>query len=105
MDLGQLDKGMELLHRCLQPAPEHSHDYVAQGMEAPESLRGLAGNGLREIAVRGLKARRLRLDLYSTGLDTNRPRAEWICIFTRIRQNCRVAEKALPEVQMKGRIA
>ena len=29
MDLGQLDKGRELLHRCLQLAPGHSHACVA----------------------------------------------------------------------------
>jgi len=31
-------------------------------MEAPESSRSLARNGLREIAVRGLKSRGLRMD-------------------------------------------
>ncbi|HUS75282.1 MAG TPA: tetratricopeptide repeat protein [Methanothrix sp.] len=29
VDLGQLDKGRELLHRCLQLAPEHLHACVA----------------------------------------------------------------------------
>jgi tetratricopeptide (TPR) repeat protein len=29
VDLGQLAKGMELLHRCLQLAPGHSHAFVA----------------------------------------------------------------------------
>jgi len=29
VDLGLLAKGIELLHRCLQLAPEHSHAYVA----------------------------------------------------------------------------
>ena len=37
-------------------------------MQAPEDLRGLAGNRLREIAVRGLKARGTRLDRSSTRL-------------------------------------
>lgn len=32
VDLGQLDKGIELLHRCLQLAPGHSHAYVALGI-------------------------------------------------------------------------
>jgi tetratricopeptide (TPR) repeat protein len=29
VDLGQLDKGIELLHRCLQIVPQHSHACVA----------------------------------------------------------------------------
>jgi len=29
VDLGQLDKGRELLHRCLKIAPQHSHACVA----------------------------------------------------------------------------
>ena len=29
MDLGQLDQGRELLHRCLELAPGHSHACVA----------------------------------------------------------------------------
>jgi tetratricopeptide (TPR) repeat protein len=29
VDLGQLDKGRELLHRCLRLAPGHSHACVA----------------------------------------------------------------------------
>ena len=29
VDLGQLDKGRDLLHRCLQLAPGHSHACVA----------------------------------------------------------------------------
>ena len=32
VDLGQLDKGRELLHRCLQLAPGHSHACVAQAL-------------------------------------------------------------------------
>jgi len=32
VDLGQLDKVMELLHRCLQLAPGYSHAYVALGV-------------------------------------------------------------------------
>jgi len=32
MDLGQLDKGIELLHRCLELMPRHSHACVALGI-------------------------------------------------------------------------
>jgi tetratricopeptide (TPR) repeat protein len=32
VDLGQLEKGIELLHRCLQLAPSHPHAYVALGL-------------------------------------------------------------------------
>jgi tetratricopeptide (TPR) repeat protein len=42
------------------------------GMEAPENLRGLARNGLREIAVRGLKAKGPRMDAVFYMLDAMR---------------------------------
>jgi len=42
-------------------------------MEAPESSRSLARNGLREIAVRGLKSRGLRMDAVFHLLDAMRP--------------------------------
>jgi tetratricopeptide (TPR) repeat protein len=32
LDLGQLEKGIELLHRCLQLSPSHPHAYVALGL-------------------------------------------------------------------------
>ena len=32
MDLGQPDRGIELLLRCLQIAPQHSHASVALGV-------------------------------------------------------------------------
>jgi hypothetical protein len=32
VDLGQLDQGIELLLRCLQIAPQHSHACVALGI-------------------------------------------------------------------------
>jgi hypothetical protein len=37
--------------------PAQKHFQAVLEMEAPEELRGLVRNGLREIAVRGLKAR------------------------------------------------
>ena len=42
-------------------------------MEAPESSRSLARNGLQEIAVRGLKSRGLRMDAVFHLLDAMRP--------------------------------
>ena len=41
-------------------------------MEAPEELRGLARDGLRRIAVRGLKARGPRMDAVFYLLDAMR---------------------------------
>jgi len=32
VNLGQLDQGIELLHRCIQLAPNHSHAYAALGL-------------------------------------------------------------------------
>jgi tetratricopeptide (TPR) repeat protein len=32
VDLGQLDRGIELLNRCLELAPRHSHAFVALGI-------------------------------------------------------------------------
>lgn len=45
-------------------------------MQAPEELRGLARDGLQEIAVRGLKSRGLRMDdsLLSAGRHGALPR-------------------------------
>jgi hypothetical protein len=43
-----------------QQAQKHFPKFL--GMEAPEDLRGLARNGLREIVVRRLKARGPRVD-------------------------------------------
>ena len=48
------------------------HFQMVLEMEAPEDLRGLARNGLREIAVRGLKARGPRMDAVFYLLDALR---------------------------------
>ena len=48
------------------------HFQMVLKMEAPEDLRGLARNGLREIAVRGLKARGPRMDAVFYLLDALR---------------------------------
>ena len=45
---------------------------AVRGMEAPEELRGLARDGLRRIAVRGLKARGPRMDAVFYLLDAMR---------------------------------
>jgi tetratricopeptide (TPR) repeat protein len=54
----------------IEPARKHFQKVLA--MEAPEELRGLARNGLREIAVRGLKARGPRMDAVFYLLDAMR---------------------------------
>jgi len=53
VDLGQLDKGMELLHRCLQLAPEHSHAYVALGIACQKKgdLREAKEYAMRALAA------------------------------------------------------
>ena len=48
------------------------HFQMVLDMEAPEELRGLARNGLREIAVRGLKSRGPRMDAVFYLLDAMR---------------------------------
>jgi len=48
------------------------HFQMVLEMEAPEDLRALARNGLREIAVRGLKARGTRMDAVFYLLDAMR---------------------------------
>ena len=48
------------------------HFQMVQDMQAPEELRTLAKNGLREIAVRGLKARGPRMDAVIYQLDAMR---------------------------------
>ena len=42
--------------------PAQKHFQMVLDMPAPEELRALARNGLREIAVRGLKSRGPRMD-------------------------------------------
>jgi len=82
LDLGQLDKGIELLNRCLPSSlpqdpqiacglafvePAQRHFRMILDMPAPEELRAMARNGLREIAVRKLKARGPRMDAVRPG--------------------------------------
>jgi tetratricopeptide (TPR) repeat protein len=52
--------------------PAQKHFQAVLEMEAPEELRRLARNGLREIAVRGLKARGPRMDAVFYLLDAMR---------------------------------
>ncbi len=54
----------------MEPAQEHFQAVLE--MEAPEELRGLARDGLRKIAVRGLKARGPRMDAVFYLLDALR---------------------------------
>ncbi|RQW79901.1 MAG: tetratricopeptide repeat protein [Methanothrix sp.] len=66
VDLGQLEKGMELLHRCLQFAPGHSHAYVALGIayqkkgDLPRAkeyaMRALAADPKNPVALKNLGA-------------------------------------------------
>ena len=58
VDLGQLDKGIELLHRCLQIAPQHSNASVALGV-AYLKLGDLAYHGFYS----SLKALSLTMNL------------------------------------------
>lgn len=59
MELGDIEQAQKHFQKVLE-------------MEAPENLRVLAKNGLREIAVRGLKARGPRLDAVFYLLDALR---------------------------------
>jgi tetratricopeptide (TPR) repeat protein len=52
--------------------PAQKHFQMVLDTEAPEELRGLARNGLREIAVRGLKSRGPRMDAVFYLLDAMR---------------------------------
>ena len=61
---------MRVMHSGSIQAQKHFQ--MVLEMEAPESLRGLARNGLREIAVRGLKARGPRMDAVFYLLDAMR---------------------------------
>ena len=54
----------------IEPAQKHFQKVLE--MEAPEELRGLARDGLRRIAVRGLKARGPRMDAVFYLLDAMR---------------------------------
>ena len=64
MDLGQLDKGIELLHRCLPVAPEHSHACVALAFgyqragDLPRAreyaIRALAADPRNPVALKNL---------------------------------------------------
>ena len=64
VDLGQLDKGRELLHRCLQLAPGHSHACVALALgylracdllRAREyTMQALAADPRNRVALRNL---------------------------------------------------
>ncbi|MBN1236654.1 MAG: hypothetical protein JW999_11515 [Methanotrichaceae archaeon] len=58
----------------INPQPElaQKHFQAVLAMEAPEELRALARNGLREIAVRELKARGPRMDAVFYLLDAMR---------------------------------
>ena len=54
----------------IEPAQKHFQEVLA--LEAPEEMRVLARNGLREIAVRGLKARGPKMDVVFYLLDAMR---------------------------------
>jgi Flp pilus assembly protein TadD len=64
--VGQLAKGIELLHRCLQLAPEHSHAYVALALgcqragDLPRAkeytMRALAADPRNPVALKNLGA-------------------------------------------------